>query len=430
MDSLVRVNGNSDSRHSSPISHEQQRPETVKEIQNISQTYSNIGDKDILFGRGKSIRQRAPNLRLLNFVDIFRDHYCASGPFERSQIVQRIVGMLQNDGYSFRKQQKRLVYTSHSLPVVGESSDEFDDEGMDDVARSNRISWVEMSPSEVHKKVAQLFRKSPGQFLDSSTTSGWKQHHEHQHQQQVAAFHQAISSAIDVSSIQRNEEQRRVEALDHAITSAIDVGSIAKAMRDCPSPAAPALLSTSSSFSAFDPVIPQSATYESPEEQEIDLEPTLLSIPLSPSPSIEYESHEPLTGPIANVHGESNTETTTPTSAALHAGKVFQQQFKTTSREASVEENAEPNLTLQKDQLLWSKGTQEIRLLQNMDNDLIPVQSVSIFSNVQQVAFEKKQITKRAKNGRPPTVDLSRTIGYTQQQVGKLTILRPIVLLP
>lgn len=373
---------------------------TANEIDVVYNT--TMGEKDILFGRGNSMCRRASNRHLLDFVDIFKDHYFASGPFERNQIVRRIVDMLKNDGYSFWKQQKRRYSSSRTIPAVIENSDDMDDAEADEISvpPQHKSLWTEMSPSEVQKRVAKFFQK-PVQ----STDCDWRKQHDHQHQQQVAAFHQAISTAIDVSSL------NPIAALDDAISSAIDASSIARAIRDCPSPEFSLALSTSSSQSAFDPVVSLS---DSQHENQLYLE----SLSLSPSPSPTMEQ-QIVTEKAPACDTKQPADRETPISCHRDGNQ---------SETGSAEESS----ALPRDGILWSNGSQQIRLLGGMESSIVPVKSISLFSNAQQVAFEKKTEVSVASSRHTTNAreHLSKTIGYTQQIVGNLTILRPIVLLP
>lgn len=349
--------------------------------------------------------RRASNRHLLDFVDIFKDHYFASGPFERNQIVRRIVEMLKNDGYSFWKQQKRRYSSSRTIPALIENSDDMDDAEVDEISLppQHRSLWTQMSPSEVQKRVAKFFQK-PVRSTD------WRKQHDHQHQQQVAAFHQAISTAIDVSSLDVNEDFIPIAALDHAISSAIDASSIARAIRDCPSPESSLALSTSSSQSAFDPVVSLS---DSQNENQLYLE----SLSLSPSSSPTFE-HQSITETAPACDTKQPADVETPVSYHMDGN----QSAASSTKESSA---------LPKDGILWSNGSQQISLLGSMESSIVPVKSISLFSNVQQVAFEKKMEVSVASSRHTNSKEhLSKTIGYTQQIVGNLTILRPIVLLP
>ena len=371
----------------------------------------------LIFCRSNSFHRRASNRHLLNFVDIFKDHYFSSGPFERQQIVRRIVEMLQNDGYSFWKQQRRAYLSSRTVPAVIESSDEVEGEGVEERSlEHNRSLWSEMTPMEVQKSIAQFFKK-PAPSLD------WRQQHDHHHKQQVAAVHQAISTAIDARSLvtnQQNRDQYEIAALDKAITSAIDASSLAEAIRDCPSPESTLPLSTSSSLSAFDPVISLS---ESRNDDQLILESSLLSVSPGSSPTMEHEMQE---API--VDEKEFTDMLTSISPVTNDGKQDSSSF---AAQANPMGKTEVNDTLPQDGILWSSGTQQIQLLESMESSIVPIKSVSLFSNVQKVAFEKKMAASvtlsRQENSNG---DKSRTIGYTQQIIGNLTILRPIVLLP
>ena len=371
----------------------------------------------LIFCRSNSFHRRASNRHLLNFVDIFKDHYFSSGPFERQQIVRRIVEMLQNDGYSFWKQQRRAYLSSRTVPVVIESSDEVEGEGVEERSLEHKRSlWSEMTPMEVQKSIAQFFKK-PAPSLD------WRQQHDHHHKQQVAAVHQAISTAIDARSLvtnQQNRDQYEIAALDKAITSAIDASSLAEAIRDCPSPESTLPLSTSSSLSAFDPVISLS---ESRNDDQLILESSLLSVSPGSSPTMEHEMQE---API--VDEKEFTDMLTSISPVTNDGKQDSSSF---AAQANPMGKTEVNDTLPQDGILWSSGTQQIQLLESMESSIVPIKSVSLFSNVQKVAFEKQMAASvtlsRQENSNG---DKSRTIGYTQQIIGNLTILRPIVLLP
>ena len=371
----------------------------------------------LIFCRSNSFHRRASNRHLLNFVDIFKDHYFSSGPFERQQIVRRIVEMLQNDGYSFWKQQRRAYLSSRTVPVVIESSDEVEGEGVEERSLEHKRSlWSEMTPMEVQKSIAQFFKK-PAPSLD------WRQQHDHHHKQQVAAVHQAISTAIDARSLvtnQQNRDQYEIAALDKAITSAIDASSLAEAIRDCPSPESTLPLSTSSSLSAFDPVISLS---ESRNDDQLILESSLLSVSPGSSPTMEHEMQE---API--VDEKEFTDMLTSITPVTNDGKQDSSSF---AAQANPTGKAEVNDALPQDGILWSSGTQQIQLLESMESSIVPIKSVSLFSNVQKVAFEKKMAASvtlsRQENSNG---DKSRTIGYTQQIIGNLTILRPIVLLP
>ena len=371
----------------------------------------------LIFCRSNSFHRRASNRHLLNFVDIFKDHYFSSGPFERQQIVRRIVEMLQNDGYSFWKQQRRAYLSSRTVPAVIESSDEVEGEGVEERSLEHKRSlWSEMTPMEVQKSIAQFFKK-PAPSLD------WRQQHDHHHKQQVAAVHQAISTAIDARSLvtnQQNRDQYEIAALDKAITSAIDASSLAEAIRDCPSPESTLPLSTSSSLSAFDPVISLS---ESRNDDQLILESSLLSVSPGSSPTMEHEMQE---API--VDEKEFTDMLTSISPVTNDGKQDSSSF---AAQANPMGKTEVNDTLPQDGILWSSGTQQIQLLESMESSIVPIKSVSLFSNVQKVAFEKQMAASvtlsRQENSNG---DQSRTIGYTRQIVGNLTILRPIVLLP
>ena len=325
--------------------------------------------------------------------------------------------MLQNDGYSFWKQQRRAYLSSRLVPAVIQSSDEVEGEGVEEGSlEHNRSLWSEMTPMEAQKSVAKFFKK-PAPSLD------WRQQHDHPHKQQVAAVHQAISTAIDARSLvtnQQNRNQYEIAALDKAITSAIDASSLAEAIRDCPSPESTLPLSTSSSLSAFDPVISLS---DSKNDDQLILESSLLSVSPGSSPTMEHELQE---API--VDEKEFTDMLTSISPVINDGKQDTSSF---SAQTFSTAKSEVNDALPQDGILWSSGNQQIQLLESMESSIVPIKSVSLFSNVQKVAFEKKMAASvtlsRQENSNG---DQSRTIGYTQQIVGNLTILRPIVLLP
>jgi len=443
-------NNNADSRQHRSITEYTARQQEVEGPKmdtatggTISQVNPTVGDKDILFGRGKSIRQRNANTRLLNFVDIFQDHYSVSGPFQRNQIVRWIIEMLQNDGYSFRRRSRQ--YPPSSSAIISDSSgceedvtDESESENMDDhIATENNNSWVKASPEEVQKNVAQLFQKPLGRFINAPsvtvTQSRWRRQHNH-HQQQHDAFHQAISSAIDTNSLAatlRNEElqqqEQQVAALNQAISSAIDTSSLARDLRDCPSPTSPLVMSTSTSSSSFDPLLPLPPNPDLQEQEDLELGSFLLPELAAPLPPIEQQSSETETLNGATYSSEQKYSTS---ATAMHAQKLLQ----THSSVSSGVDKDESMGELPKDGVLWSRGTREIRLLERMETKVIPVTSCSLFPSAQHDVFEKKAISKAETTtkvvGGKNILHQSKTIGYTEQRVGSITILRPIILLP
>lgn len=389
-----------------------------------------------------SISRRDANTRLLNFVDIFQDHYSVSGPFQRNQIVRWIIEMLQNDGYSFRRRSRH--YPPSSSTIISDSgceddvTDESESENMDDIATDNNGSWVEASSEEVQKHVAQLFQKPIGRFINAPsvtvTQSRWRQQHSH-HQHQCDAFHQAISSAIDTNSLAatlRNEElqqhEQQVEALNEAISSAIDTNSLAKDLRDCPSPTSPLVMSasTSTSSSSFDPMLLLTSSPDLQEQEDLELGSILLPELAPPMPSIEEQS-----SPTPNGAIYSSEKKVTASATVIHAQKLLQ----THSGVSSGVDKDERVDALPKDGVLWSRGTREIRLLESMETNLIPVSSCSLFPSAQHEAFGAKRSSKtvttaKIESGKYSLHQSSKTIGYTEQQVGSITILRPIILLP
>lgn len=347
--------------------------------------------------------------------------------------------MLQNDGYSFRKWKRQ--YPPSASTIISESgceeeeeeTDESESENSDDNEPDSNSSWVEASPAEVQKNVSQLFQKPIGRFINAPsvtvTQSRWQQQHNH-HQQQLAAFHQAISSAIDTSSLAatlRNEElrqhQSQVSALNQAVSSAIDTSSLAKDLRDCPSPESYLVLSTSTSSSSFEPVLSLPSNPGSQEQEELELEAFLLPELTSTSPSIELESSQ-----TPKAERQPSKQASSASATVIHAQKLLQKH----SSHFSGVVKAKSKETLPKDGVLWSRGSQKIRLLEGMEDSLVPVTSFSLLPNTQHEAFGEKEKPQSMKAGKcdKPTGHMSRTIGYTEQQVGSITILRPIVLLP
>ena len=315
--------------------------------------------------------------------------------------------MLQNDGYSFRirKQKQKQTYAPRSTTtVVSESSDEMEDDGDEGVVVvfDNRNSWVEASPSQVDKRIAQLFRKSPGQFQEQN-------HHQ--------------------------TELSHMKALNLAIFSAIDTSSLAQELRDCPSPKSTLVLSPSSSSSSIDPTFSLSPTPDPQIERQFCLPPSSLPGPTASTPSIGHQSEKERSAPTAHRHSSENIA---PASSALCDRKLLSQQLDTlltSSKTSSGGKEAETIHCLPGDGVLWSKGTKQIRLLEGNGSSLVPVTSFSLYPNAPQKAFGKKNYESSSVAGKPENDDksknhLSGTIGYTQQQVGNLTILRPIVLLP
>ncbi len=349
--------------------------------------------------------------------------------------------MLQNDGYSFRKWKRQ--YPPSASTIISESgceeeeeeTDESESENSDDNEPGSNSSWVEASPAEVQKNVAQFFQKPIGRFINAPsvtvTQSRWQQQHNH-HQQQMAAFHQAISSAIDTSSLAatlRNEElqqhQSQVSALNLAVSSAIDTSCLAKDLRDCPSPESYLVLSTSTSSSSFDPVLSLPSNPGSQEEEELELESFLLNeLTATPLP-IELQSSE-----TPNAERQSSKQSVSASATVMHAQKLLQKH----SSHLSGVDKAGSKDALPKDGVLWSRGSQQIRLLEGMEDSIVPVTSFSLLPNTQHEAFGEKEKSKAIAAGKhasdKSTGQKSRTIGYTEQQVGGITILRPIVLLP
>ena len=130
--------------------------------------------------------------------------------------------------------------------------------------------------------------------------------------------------------------------------------------------------------------------------------------------------------------GSTLSPTSSPPSSPKTTGKISSNRKKSCSHHYHRNTSALPE-----DGVLWSKGTRKIRLLEDMSSSLIPITSYSLFPNAEDDAFGAPSLSvanapKRTRNTTTTgtIIEPSTTIGYTQQQVGHLTILRPIVLLP
>lgn len=58
---------------------------------------------DVLFGRGKNTREHTGNLRAGHLVEMFHDEYEKAGKFEKTEVAQRIVGMIHDSFGRFLK---------------------------------------------------------------------------------------------------------------------------------------------------------------------------------------------------------------------------------------------------------------------------------------------------------------------------------------
>jgi len=336
-----------------------------------------VGDKDILFGRGKSIQERGPNIHLRKFVDVFKDNYYAADTAERHTIVKRIVEILQNDGYSFRKPGELKIPSS----VDGE------DENDEMIVLEDHSSWVVASSAEVQKKVMYLFQRCRKRDAAAAQARRKQQQEEVEQQQQ--------------------QQQQRMASQNDIIAPALDSSSVEEIIDGFTSPESSPLLSSSQS-----PPLPPS-----PLPQPLSIQSFLLP----PVADVVVPEHD-------------NRETQSPPSARALKARSLLEEYR-----ASI--SFEQESALPRDGILWAEGTRNIRLLDGMDESPVPIASYSLFPKAANDAFGKGPAPREEESRSPsPSATArighdialpegSRTIGYTEQKVGNLTILRPIVLL-
>mmetsp|Transcript_5567 Transcript_5567/g.13952 ORF Transcript_5567/g.13952 Transcript_5567/m.13952 type:complete len:492 (-) Transcript_5567:38-1513(-) len=440
--------------------------------------------KVILLGGGNSIWERNPNIHLRNFVDIFRDHYEYSGHTERYRIVCMVIELLQNDGYSFLKsssiiridahypatrKSRHEIFSSRSQPehtlanTIDKTTNRFTDSASTSISFSedanimtdnsdkrvashsdSHVSWVVASPHDVHKEVTRLFQKTyhnSNAFLDSTDPI--------------------------FSSMQQQKQQQTIEALHRAITAAIDTSSLVEATRNFPSPPSSPPDSSSPSLSSLlaDPNLDQLETHQ---HQQHSLPPFFLSPPasLSEKGTIVEEPYITTISARTNANNSNtsvvnNESTSDPSSiTTTHARKLLEQHLGSTlsptlspilspislptaspklssnGKESCSHQHFSKTSVVPEDGVLWSKGSRKISLLEDVNDNLVPITSYTLFENAENDAFSASSPTcaNSPKSCEATTVgeiiESSMTIGYTQQQIGHLTILRPIVLLP
>jgi hypothetical protein len=322
----------------------------------------------------KSIQERGPNIHLRKFADVFKENYYAADAAERHTIVKRIVEILQNDGYSFRKP------GAMKIPSSADGEDENDEM----IVLEDHSSWVEASSAEVQKKVMYLFQRCRKRDAAAAQARRKQQQEEAEQQQRMSSPNDGVAPALDSSS---------VEEIIDGFTS----------------PESSPLLSSSQS-----PPLPPS-----PLPQPLSIQSFLLP---------------PVADVVIPEHDKRKTTQSPPSATALKARSLLEEHRASIS---FARESALP-----RDGMLWAEGSRNIRLIDGMDESPVPIASCSLFPKAANDAFGKGPAPRDEESKSPSipaTVPIdpdhalpegSRTIGYTEQKVGNLTILRPIVLLP
>mmetsp|Transcript_26021 Transcript_26021/g.38114 ORF Transcript_26021/g.38114 Transcript_26021/m.38114 type:complete len:239 (-) Transcript_26021:574-1290(-) len=104
---------------------------------------------DVLFGRGKTVREHTGNLRAAHLVDMNRSKYEAAGKFEKTSIAERLVNMIHESHGRFLK-------------------------------RDGTTGWVEVDRDAAREKISHYFRhlrsktadsRSPGERGNSNGTT-------------------------------------------------------------------------------------------------------------------------------------------------------------------------------------------------------------------------------------------------------------------
>ena len=392
-----------------------------------------------------------------------------------------IIELLKNDGYSFLKSSSIIWIDAHEPATaksrheksswttqseythansINKTTNRYTDSANTSISSSedgnimtynsderfsshidSHVSWVVASPQDVHNEVTRLFQKHRNNSNASEDTTD-----------------------PTLPRTQQGQHQE-LEALHHAITAAIDTSSLVEAIRNSPSPDSSSPLSPTPSLLSLlkDPTLDQR------EQQQHSSPPFFLSLPASLSET-ETTVEEPYvttitartgadasTSPVMKCQSRANTSSTTTTT---HARKLFERHLGSTlsptsspmlspmssptgspklssnEKETCSNNHCSKTSGLPTDGVLWSKGTRKISLLDDMSNSLVPISSYSLFPNAENDAFGESSTlgANPPKASNATTVatitESSRTIGYTEQQIGHLTILRPIVLLP
>ena len=60
---------------------------------------------DVLFGKGKSTAEHTGNLRAFHIVEMYRERYEAANKYEKTEIAERVVGLIQESYGRFLKQE-------------------------------------------------------------------------------------------------------------------------------------------------------------------------------------------------------------------------------------------------------------------------------------------------------------------------------------
>eukprot|EP00536_Pseudo-nitzschia_multiseries_P018426 jgi/Psemu1/55554/gm1.55554_g len=266
-----------------------------------------------------------------------------------------------------------MQHRSASTEIVNNSScNSAVDEGTFGVEDHN--SWMSVSNLEVQKEVTRLFRRC------SSRRS-----------------HNCFSD--DVNGMGEQQKQRReVVAFNNLNgSSRVPVSAMGAPTHQNPK----ALLSTHF-LSQYNQQVPR---YDES----------------GPSPSVVTEQ--------SLLHYQHNLSTVQMEQSSAQASCPVQKQGN------GVSLSHHDGRVWRKDGLLWSKGSKTISLLEGMDRAIIPTESYSLISSIEDQAFGKDACAAEPSpalgNGDPlKGMGSTTTIGYTYQKAGHVTIIRPIILLP
>ena len=96
---------------------------------------------DVLLGRGKTIAEHTGNLRAFHIVEMNRQRYERAGKYEKTQIAEKIVHMIQESYGRFLKR------------------DQGDDHNGGEIGTIGSYCWIETTTEEARDKISHCFRR-------------------------------------------------------------------------------------------------------------------------------------------------------------------------------------------------------------------------------------------------------------------------------
>ena len=99
---------------------------------------------DVLLGRGKTVAEHTGNLRAFHIVEMNRQRYEQAGKYQKTQIAERIVHLIQESYGRFLKRD------------VG---DGYDDSGVETSGSIGSYCWIETTTEEARDKISHCFRR-------------------------------------------------------------------------------------------------------------------------------------------------------------------------------------------------------------------------------------------------------------------------------